>query len=224
MHLLKKKYLREKLFLFAWYILPLCAAGVLGKLLYPRYILFMTLPLLPLIAYTIDTFWQKTKMNYLFLFIFVLVVLALPLRADYLILTDFLHAPIPDQDIEQYARGWPSGGGVKEAVTFFKKQAQTQKIFIGTEGTFGLLPFSLELYLVDNPHITLRSYWPINHELPQEIATAAKTMPTYVVFYQPCLSCENIDQAPASWPVKQVFQVVRGEGKSRFTVYQIVAH
>ena len=43
---------REKVLLLIWFLAPFVALALFGKTIYPRYIFFMTLPLLPLVAYS----------------------------------------------------------------------------------------------------------------------------------------------------------------------------
>src|SRR6185369_1384119 len=42
--LVDRKYLREKILLFVWFVVPFVALAFFGRLLYPRFILFMTMP------------------------------------------------------------------------------------------------------------------------------------------------------------------------------------
>ncbi|HEV2339178.1 MAG TPA: hypothetical protein VGT05_00230, partial [Patescibacteria group bacterium] len=138
------------------------------------------------------------------------------------ILFDFAHAPIPQSDLVQFINSWPSGGGIKEANAFFAKQAQTHKIFIATEGTYGLLPEAVEMYLVNNTNVTIKGYWPINDMLPKDVAKTSIAMPTYFVFYEPCPSCSNTDEAPSNWPLKKIVSYQRGIGTMYLTVYQVI--
>jgi 4-amino-4-deoxy-L-arabinose transferase-like glycosyltransferase len=215
-----KKYTGEKLLLLAWFIVPFMALAFFGKVIYPRFTLFMTMPLVVLGAYSLYVLQQYTKNLWLKLLI-VIVFIGQFLYFDYKILFDINNAPLPQAEKDQMITGWAGGTGVKETITFLQEKAQNGKIFVGTEGTFGLMPSSLEMYLVQNPNITIKSYWPINEAPPQEILDASKKMPTYVVFYQPCPSCKESGFAPQSWPVKPVFQVRKPLNGSLYTLYQV---
>jgi 4-amino-4-deoxy-L-arabinose transferase-like glycosyltransferase len=216
-----KKDWREKLLLLAWFIVPFVALATFGKLLYPRYILFMTMPLLVLAAYSFYTIlhalssvrWIKAG---------VLLVFMLPFFiTDLLIITDFVKAPIAESDKNQYIIEWPAGLGVKESVAFLEKESKNKKIYVGTQGTFGLMPYAFEIYLLKNPNIKIQGIWPINDTPPKELVEASKTMPTYVFFYQPCGSCKNIGEAPASWGLKKLYQVERYKKGTYATLYQL---
>lgn len=215
-----RSFIREKLLLLIWFLAPFAALALFGNNLYPRLIFFMTLSLLPLAAIVLWqlSLWIKKP---LVLGACYLVLVALMLRADFLILTDFAHAPIPHSDLGQYINDWPAGGGIREAVNFFKREAQNGKIYIGTQGTFGLLPYALEIYLIDNPNITLVGFWPLADMPPKEVVEASKKMPTYFVFYQPCASCKSVGEAPPTWPVRTLFQMKKGENARYLTVYRL---
>ncbi len=216
-----KKFWKEKVLLLAWVIPPFLVFAMIAKIVYPRYLLPMIVPLLPIMAvglYSLLTKWRVVIFQIIILLIFSISYL----RVDYLILTDFAHAPLPGPDLAQYINSWPAGGGVKESIGFFRKKALTQHIYIATQGTFGLMPFSLEMYLVDNPNVTLKGYWPIDTTLPKEVVKASQTMPTYFVFYQPCINCTNRQEAPRDWHVKEIAKYRQGIGTDYLYLYQVL--
>ncbi len=213
-----KKFIREKIVLLLWFVVPLVALSFLGRVIYPRYVLFMALPLLLLAAYCLSKILDLTKNRLLFA-VFTIVFLILPLKSDFYILTNISKSDIPFTDKFQYDAGWPSGWGVKEAVSFFDKESKKGKLFVGTQGTFGLLPYSLDIYLGKNKNVETKGYWPINDQIPQDLLSKAKSMPTYVVFYQPCSSCKQTGTPPILWPLRKVFSVDREE--VNFGVYQV---
>jgi 4-amino-4-deoxy-L-arabinose transferase-like glycosyltransferase len=215
-----KAFWREKLLLLFWFIAPFMAAALFGKALYPRYILPMTISLLPLVAFSLYELYIKIKKIWIALLIG-LVCFALYFRADYFILTDFAHAPIAVPDLGQYINDWPAGGGVKETTAFFKEQAKKGKIYIGTEGTFGLMPAAYEINLVANPNVTVKGFWPIPPTPPKELIDAATKYPTYVVFYQDCPPCQGT-QAPTGWHTKFIASYKRGAGDRTLNLYQIL--
>lgn len=214
-----KKYLREKLFLLAWFILPLIALAFFGKVIYPRYLLFMTMPLLILGAFSLNSLLFISKKVWLKVLILIAFTVSFFIT-DYYILTNVAKAHIASGDRDQLINGWPAGKGVKETVAYLENEAKDKKIFVGTQGTFGLMPYSLEMYLSQNPNITLKGYWPIDQQPPEEVLTAAKSMPVYVVFYQPCGPCEGVGLAPTSWNLEKIMQFEKGKG-IYYTVYRL---
>jgi len=217
---LNKKYLKEKILLFIWFFAPFLFLALFGKTIYPRFILFMTLPLIPIIVDSAIHLSTKLKSRSAVVLLGI-VLLAMPLWADYKIYTDFGHAPIPRSDKDQYSNDWPAGGGVKESVDFFNKEAEKGKIYIATEGTFGLLPYALEIYLVENPNIKIVGYWPMNEDVFQNLIKISKEQPTYFVFYQPCPNCSGFNLAPTTWKMKTVLSYPKQNPRRFYTVYQV---
>lgn len=215
-----KKELREKLLLLAWFIIPFVALAMFGRLLYPRYILFMTMPLLVLGAYSFYTVLHGLPQRWIKGGIFLAFMLPFVIT-DMFIITDFAKASIPRSDKNQYFLQWPAGIGVNESIAILKEESADKKIFIGTQGTFGLMPYAFELYFYNNPNVKILPIWPIKDTPPQELIDASKTMPTYVFFYQPCPGCKNIGEAPASWGLKKIYQVEHGEKGFFTTLYQL---
>ena len=218
--LIDRRFFREKLMLFIWFFIPFVALTIFGKTLYPRFIFFMTLALLPLIAFSIFKIKELIRNKILLFGVFALL-LFFPLSSGYLIVNNFSEAPIPSLDLEQYSNGWTSGAGVKEIVAFLEKEAEDKKIFVGTQGTFGLMPYALEMYLVDNKNITIAGFWPIDETLPKKLDQAKEKMPTYVLFYQPCHTCKSIGEPPVLWPTTLVSSHRRGIGSTHLSLYRV---
>ena len=216
---ISKSFLREKIVLFLWFIIPIVALGLFGKTLFPRFIFFMILPLLPLIAFSLVNIYTKFKMLYIFL-IFLFLVFMLAFKTDYLILNDFANAHIPVSDTNQYLTDWPAGGGIKKSIEFFEKEAKKGKIYIATQGTFGLMPYALEIYLVNNPNIKIDGYWPVGDVIPTKIIEESKKMPTYFLFYQPCSSCVYPGAAPVQWNLNPILRI-KGAGDNYTSIYRI---
>ncbi len=208
------KFIREKLVLLGYFLLPFLALAIFGSVIFPRFIFFMTLYLLPLAAMgllaiidLINKFMTGRKLNisYVVNALIVLFFILYPAKVTLDFIFNPSRAAIVDADRNQYITQWPAGGGVKESIEFFQNQAKDKKIFIATEGTFGLLPYALEIYLGNNPNIKLKGYWPIE-QIPEDVVKTSTKMPTYFIFYQPCISCEFPGAAPKNWPLKLVSQ------------------
>ncbi len=218
------KFFREKVLLLLYFILPFLGLALFGKLIYPRFIFLMSLMLLPLAAWSLNFLFQESeklfaKNNLLVrttqVTLFVIVI-AYPLFVSTLFAIDPLHAAIADEDHAQYVNGWAAGWGVTQSVDFFSNQAKNQKIFVATEGTFGLMPESMELYLIQNKNIIIKGYWPVDIFPKEALAYAAK-MPSYFIFYQP----QHV-VLPVDFPLKLVFEVRQGDTNNYYRVYQII--
>lgn len=218
--IVSKAHLKEKLLLLAWFIVPFMALAFFGKVIYPRFILFMTMPLLVLGGYGLYYLLTYVKQQWLKGIVF-LVFTSMWFYTDYFILTNFQKAPIPTGDREQFVTDWPSGNGVMESIALLEEKAKKEKIFIATQGTFGLMPYAIEIYLAKNPNVEIKGYWPIETPPPQELLDVAKTKPTYVVFYQPCPPCEGTGLAPKEWPLTKIQQVEKQKPGSFYTLYQV---
>jgi hypothetical protein len=181
----------------------------------------MSLPLLVLASYSAIELMKRARNIYGKVgIIFGLGIFSVV--ASIMILNDPVHSLMPRSDVAQLISGWPSGKGVNESISFFREQASREKIFIGTGGTFGLLPFAYEIYLIKDPQITIQGYWPIDNAFRDDLLEKAKTMKTFVVFYQDCPGCPGTGIAPKDWNLKKVLQVKKDDMKSYYTVYQVL--
>ena len=218
--LIGKKYFRERLLLLAWFIIPFIIIAFIGRLLYPRHILFITMPLLVLGSYAFYYMIVWAKRLWLQAVI-CLVFLSMFAINDYFIITNFAKASVPQSDLGQFVNGWPSGGGVKETVSFIQEKAKSGKVYVGTGGTFGLMPYALEMYFFDNPNVTIKGFWPVSEKPPREVVEASKKMPTYFVFYQECPSCPEKGLVPHAWNGIPVIQIQKKEKETYYTLYEI---
>jgi len=218
------KFFKEKIVLLLYFALPFVALALFGKLIYPRFIFLMSLMLLPLVAWSLNFIFEKSEKlfakNLLYSRIvqvlLLAIVVAYPLFVSVFFAVNPLRAPIADEDHGQYVNGWAAGWGVKESIAFFENQAKNQKIFVATEGTFGLMPESLELYMINNKNITIKGYWPVDI-FPKSTLSYAQKMPSYFVFYQP----QHV-VIPIDFPLKLVFEVQQGDTNNYYRVYQII--
>lgn len=208
-----RQFTKEKLILFMWFAVPFVALPLFGRVLYPRFIFFMILPLLPLAALSIVKLSEILNMRAKIV-ICVFLFSALALRMDYSIITNLAKAPIPGSDRGQYINSVYAGGGVKEAVDFFRDKAQQEKIYIATEGTFGLMPYALEIYLVDNPNVEIHGFWPLYEQIPEEIVQKSKEKKTYFVF-------NETQKVPMKWPLTFIAKFQKGESDVYLSIYKV---
>lgn len=210
-----KKYWREKSLLALWFVVPFFIFALIAKVLYPRYILYMTIFLIPLIAVSLYGGFKLWNKKIVAIILTVLLV-GIYLSVDRFIIYDFPHAPIADSDLGQYINAWPAGGGVSQMVAFFKQQSQNQKIYVASEGTFGSVPtLGVEIYLDKDTNIEKRGIYPIPSTIPKDLVEKAKVMPVYMVF-------EQTQTPPASWPLKFVVKYQKGIGNWFMSIYQVL--
>jgi 4-amino-4-deoxy-L-arabinose transferase-like glycosyltransferase len=218
-----KKFTKEKLLLILYFILPFLALALFGVKIYPRFIFLMTLMLLPLAAWGLSfliTFVQEKVNLKIPKVCYAVIITVIFILYPMFVSLQFAYSPansaIADADKAQYLNGWAAGWGVKESIAFFSEKANNGKIFIATEGTFGLMPESLEIYLIQNKNVKIKGYWPVDI-FPKEVLAYAKKMPTYFIFYQP-----QHQIIPVDFPLKLIFEVKQGAANSYYRVYQVV--
>lgn len=205
---------RETLFFLSYFAVPFFSLALFGKVIYPRFLLFMIFPLLILVVYFSVFIFTKTKNNFLLLGA-TLLLLWPQLYFDYKLLTDPVHAPLPTADRQQFINDWPAGYGIKEVVDFLRVESSKGKIVVGTEGTFGLFPMALELYHKDNTNITFKPQWPLN-EFPDELSQDALSYPTYLVF-------KERNEIPKEWPLTLVAEYQRGDGPTYLRLFRVTS-
>jgi 4-amino-4-deoxy-L-arabinose transferase-like glycosyltransferase len=205
----------ERLLLYAWFSAPFVLLANFGKVLYPRFVLFMTLPLLVVAAESATRMLQGTKRFWIRVALIVLLFIP-SIAISYKIITDPLHAPIPISDRSQYVEDWPSGWGVPEVVSYIDAKAKEGPVAVYTEGTFGLFPYALEIYLVDKPNIHIEGIWPLPAVFSPAIIESAKHRPTYFVTNQ-------TQDIPQSWPLELIGTYQKGTREGVFMrLYQVV--
>lgn len=162
---------------------PFTAEALFNQILYPRFILFY-FPFIIIITssavlWLLENF-KKFELQLKFVFALILLI---PLMTSFKLLTNPAYAKIADSDSLQYLNGWPAGFGVFEVRDFLKNQPHDKDIYVGTEGTFGLLPFALNIYFYGNQKIHIIGFWPVDSKaLPKQILELSKTNKTYFIF------------------------------------------
>lgn len=198
---------KERWLLYFWWAIPFAGLANFAKILYPRFTLFMTVPLLLVAAESTVRLWDIWKRP--FLRIALVLVLTVPsIYTTYFIVRDPINAPIPLSDRYQYMDDWPAGGGIPEVVTYLTESVRHEKVNVYTDGTFGLLPYSIEIYLVDNPNIKIKGIWPMPEKIPDTIKTDALAHPTYLILNQ-------MQEPPSGWPLTLIGEYQKGRRLDR---------
>lgn len=208
-----KRHWREGLFFSVWFGVPFVTLAFFGKVIYPRFLLFMLIPL------TIPTgeflYFLLQNAKYRIWVICGLAIICLNLiYFDGRILYAPVSAPLPEADKGQFFNDWPAGYGIKEIVHFLTEESKRGPLVIGTEGTFGLFPHALELYLGENRNVTTKAFWPME-EFPPELRDDARKIPTYLVF-------KERQTIPPDWPIMLISQYRRGDSDSYMRFFRVV--
>ena len=206
----KKKW-REKLLLLIYFFLPFLALAFFAKIIYPRFMLFMTIPLIVLAGEGLNIIFLKK--NWLPAAI-CLILFSYIFYFDSQIVFNQINAPLPANDRGQYVDDWPAGWGVKEVSAILAQKAGEEKIVLGTEGTFGLTPAAFEIYLKDNPNIEIKGFWPISDGISW-LKEKALEKPTFLVL-------KDTQEPKPEWPIELIAKFKRGKGDNYLGFYRVV--
>ena len=195
---------------------PFFAEVFFNKVLYARFMLFYFPYLIILIAFfTVVILEKYKKYTNISLAVF-LLMLSVPAFTSYKLLTDPARANIPEGDSNQYFNDWPAGYGVAEIVELLKRESRNQTIYVGTQGTFGIFPHSLNIYLWGNDNVHILSYWPVDPEnLPSEITEIAENSLTYFVFNENQKEIVNPE-------LKLIAKYQKGKSTSYMRLYEVL--
>jgi len=155
---------------------------------------------------------EKILKKEIWLIILSLGLFFLWLRADFQLLTNPYQASIPKADLGQYLNGWPAGGGIDETVVFFEQEAKDKQILVITEGTFGLLPYGLEIYLSGHPNIQIQGVWPLEKGNLAFLSEGEEAREVYLVLNQ-------IQDLPG-WPLTLMGKWQKGIENTYLAVYR----
>ncbi len=153
----KPKQRRMSHVLFWSAILFLLPIGLMGRVVYARYLLPVSIFFTAGAAVTgltlVDWIRRQTQLGWKYLISALLFVLLLAnlmaISAQFIFysVTDVTKMPLVSSDQEQYLYEWSAGYGITKAVAFIQEQAQHQTVAVATEGSFGTMPDGVLMYL-----------------------------------------------------------------------------
>lgn len=171
-------------FLFLISFLPILAQSLIAKVFTPRYLLFAVWPLILLAAF----FFQRVtkKLSPLARVLLVLALLIIPLRYDWLLLTNLEQAPLPRRMRSGYLEEWSSGYGIGEVRDYLNQRlGETEKgLLVGTEGHFGTLPDGLQIYFDHHPRVTVLGVGQPVREVPASLLEARVDNEVFLIVNQ----------------------------------------
>lgn len=190
-----KKYFRLSIMIGSLFVIHIVYMSVFNKVIYPRFLLTFTPYLLILAAVGLSNIKNMT--------LIILIILIQPLYTNFKLITDPVNAPLLQADRDQYIDGWAAGYGVKEVRVFLADKTGV----IATEGTFGLMPYSLELYQKDYPNVEIKPYWPLPATSP------AGT--NYLLVYQHIAP-------PIGWKTEEIMRFRQGNSQDFLQLYKVL--
>ena len=161
------------------FILPI---GILGKMVYPRYLLpaaiFLTVNAGLYLENLVNLANKSLAKQTLRVVILVLLLANIISLSGIFIFYSYFDVgslPLVAADKVQYLYEWSSGHGIKESSDYILELAKKEKVAVGTEGYFGTLPDGVLMYLhrrdVTNLYVEGIGY-PIKNIDPKFVAKA----------------------------------------------------
>ncbi len=194
---------------------PFSAEVIFNKVLYARFALFYFPYVIIILSFTIVTLFELFSKYKKVIIAIVILGLIVPLSTSFFLLTNPPKANIADNDKNQYINDWPAGYGVSEIINILKQESSKGDVYVGTEGTFGLYPYSLQVYFYSNPNVHIYGYWPVDaNSLPKQIIDFSKDYKTYFIY--------NFTQASiADKHTHLVAKYQKGSGNSYMRLFQV---
>lgn len=170
---------QKNILLFSlWIITPFLIQIIIGKIIYPRYLL----PIIPLIIITLA--WGINKLKWLGWGLLILILFTW-LKFDYLLLTDPTKAPLPIREQTQYFYDWSAGYGLTEITNYLNNLPQDQSVLVATEGSFGTLPNGLEIFFDQSENIHIQGIGFPKPRITEAMEVALnENRPVYLIFNQ----------------------------------------
>ncbi len=196
-----KKDWKMFLYLFAWLLIPYIALSFIGRVVFPRYLIFFGNLLFILAIYYFDTIKNQKK-----LFGFVGVTLLVLFYFDYPILFKPAALNFPRIDRGQYVEGRSAVWGAKEVVEFARSKVQPDRpVVLMAEGNFGLVGDVLDVFVRPDEKIYVRGIWPLNRNDLLLTQPDLKDKSVYIVF-------SHRTEFPSDWPMKLIKQYPKPNG------------
>lgn len=204
--ILIRKHSVKGIILSLLWLVPIFIFALVGKIIFPRYILFTTPYFLIACAAAIEFLFARKYFSPIIKVIFAIAVLFFIFRFDYYVLTNPPLAPFPKAEYNQYISGKPSGYGLGEVFQFIDKElSQGPQITLVTQGKFGLFPYAFMLKYWDDKRIFIVPSW-IPEKMDVGFSAFSKSTKVYAVFW------EN-DTIPKGYPLRLVLKAQKPGGE-----------
>ncbi len=178
-YILFKSNAQKALLLLIYLFGPLLGTVLIARLFAPRYIIFVTLFILQAAAVALANLRSSKTLG-----LITGLILLFPASLIFRLHFNPINFPYASLD-EGYVNGWSAGNGTKQiaawALAYVNSNNRPIKIY--TEGTFGILPHGLELYLDRKSSlITIEGVYPLDQIPPTSVLEYAKNnRETYLI-------------------------------------------
>lgn len=179
---------------------PLVVFAMVGREIFPRYILFTTPFILVPIGFLVNKFRHL---------LIIMPLLFIPaLQFDYALLTNPVNAPMPDTDYHQYVSEHPSGYGLEPVFNFLHEETKHGPTVLITQGTFGLYPYAFTLEFWGDKNLNIVPRWPLS--------SIDKEMQALKVQGKVYLLLKEFAKPPSDWPMTTVLISPKPPGGEKY--------
>ncbi len=147
-------------FLVAWFVLTSGPLAVFGRILFSRYAVPATIPLLLAAAAIVDDVLQRaSKIRRLALHVSALVgllaMVAWPVTDTLRQIVDWKDQRFIPRDRWQYVHGWPAGPAVRQAVKFVEEAAETGPLTVVNMVGDAFPNLAVAVFFHDDPRVSI---------------------------------------------------------------------
>ncbi|GEM_PF-2746328 len=170
---------KKGLILLILWIMPILVFATVGKILFPRYILFTTPFFLIALSQIVQIFFSDKRFLKLKI-VLVIFLLSFSLHFNFYLLTNPSKAPLPSIEQYQYISSQYAGYGLSSIFSFLDTELERgPRITLVTQGKFGLFPYAFVLQYWNDSRIDIIPTW-----IPENLEYDLYSFPTktYVVF------------------------------------------
>jgi 4-amino-4-deoxy-L-arabinose transferase-like glycosyltransferase len=177
-----KDKLRQALVFSAFLFLPLLSSAAIGRIIFPRYFVFIQPWIIIFISFAVLRLFNLLKNRNRLLSLLAVFLSLLPwLVFSILLVFRPTKAPLEKREQDQYLTSWSSGYGLKQIALYLKTNYPEQKVYVATEGFFGTLPDGLQIYLDKYSNIEVYGIGQPISQPSEEVFKRAAEAPTFIV-------------------------------------------
>lgn len=204
-----KKDWRMAVYLLLWLILPYIAISLFGRVIFPRYLIFLGTLIMILATYFLSQIKDK-RASYLT----VGAVLLWQVIFSYPIVFKAEALNFPPIDRGQYVEGVTAVWGAAELMQMARDKSKEKPVLILAEGNFGLVGDVLDVYLKPgDTNMSITGLWPLGEKEILENVVQTKDKHVYIVF-------SHREEFPENWPIKLVKKFSKPIGDKAIYLYE----
>lgn len=189
---------KKALILLSLWLLPIFIFAMVGREIFPRYILFTTPYFFFPLAFVVDRILSFKKMSGVLGIILVGIVFYSSVLFSFKILVNPATAPFPLVDRQQYVAGHPSGYGLDSVFAFLHEESKKDKITVITQGTFGLYPYAFYMEFWNDPRVNVLGRWPLD-KIDPDMVQIQETQKLFIIL-------KEHDAIPMALPLQLVLK------------------